>query len=469
MSPEPNASDGAPSREWSGPDRSLREDEGRAAGEEQGGADEDQAAPRAPSRADPVEDAPAGEPTLRQACHLFCPSAASTEALWAEPSRWPPDAFAITSVLLEETGAYRLIVSPPEGASWPGRDDWIEWVRRLAADWVQSIEDHTPPPDEVVDFHGDLQSLLGWPLSRFDELEARDWEPVRRLLEMNAIADEACAGLGMPRAMEDHEHTVYHARARALLSENGSLGRFPAHLVRVLPKLRTPQVGITLRSLSQHVSADRTGIDVQWRMINDVGDDEELKDTERLNLLLVPWPLRIEDAAFRPVPGPLDNLDTSHFGFFEFAPEIEDFEEAFEKVVKAAKRHEKIHAVVLPEAALSVPECDGALSLLKDEEVALLISGVRGESQNLARLAECMTGSKEYYDQHKHHRWCMERGQIEQYELGFVLHPGRRWWENIDVRPRSLQFVIANEWLTICPLICEDLARIDPGQARAGG
>ena len=65
-------------------------------------------------------------------------------------------------------------------------------------------------------------------------------------------------------------------------------------------------------------------------------------------------------------------------------------------------------------------------------------------------------------DQHKHHRWCLDSSQINQYQLGFALHPGRRWWEDIAVQPRQLLFVTANDWLTLCPLVCEDLARVEP-------
>lgn len=64
--------------------------------------------------------------------------------------------------------------------------------------------------------------------------------------------------------------------------------------------------------------------------------------------------------------------------------------------------------------------------------------------------------------QYKHHRWCMDAAQVHQYHLGAALDPDRRWWEAIAVRRRSLTFVTVSERLTICPLLCEDLARPDP-------
>jgi hypothetical protein len=36
------------------------------------------------------------------------------------------------------------------------------------------------------------------------------------------------------------------------------------------------------------------------------------------------------------------------------------------------------------------------------------------------------------------------------------------WWEHIDVANRSLSFLRLMPWLTLCVLICEDLARPDP-------
>src|SRR3712207_9064428 len=50
----------------------------------------------------------------------------------------------------------------------------------------------------------------------------------------------------------------------------------------------------------------------------------------------------------------------------------------------------------------------------------------------------------------------------QQYELGASLHPRLAWWEAMDVPARSRFFVVANDWLTICPVVCEDLARLDP-------
>ena len=64
--------------------------------------------------------------------------------------------------------------------------------------------------------------------------------------------------------------------------------------------------------------------------------------------------------------------------------------------------------------------------------------------------------------QDKHHRWGLTKWQIESYQLGGVLHPDYNWWESIEIKQRKVTFINFGDELTICPLICEDLARQDP-------
>jgi len=62
----------------------------------------------------------------------------------------------------------------------------------------------------------------------------------------------------------------------------------------------------------------------------------------------------------------------------------------------------------------------------------------------------------------KHHRWCLDRDQVLQYGLGGRLPASRDCWERIFVGERQVNFVTLGSWLTLCVLICEDLARQDP-------
>ena len=57
-----------------------------------------------------------------------------------------------------------------------------------------------------------------------------------RLLTLHAIADEACAGLGVALDSSNAEGCVYRARGRELLARTGSLARIDARLLRVCPR-----------------------------------------------------------------------------------------------------------------------------------------------------------------------------------------------------------------------------------------
>src|SRR6185436_17599598 len=56
----------------------------------------------------------------------------------------------------------------------------------------------------------------------------------------------------------------------------------------------------------------------------------------------------------------------------------------------------------------------------------------------------------------------LDAGQIATYQLGGFLSGSRSWWESIPIPRRRLSFLTSNAWLTLAPLICEDLARLDP-------
>jgi hypothetical protein len=69
--------------------------------------------------------------------------------------------------------------------------------------------------------------------------EGHDWRMCEALLTLHAIADEACAGLGVALDRSDGKGCVYRARGRELLARTGSLARIGSHFLRVLPKVRT--------------------------------------------------------------------------------------------------------------------------------------------------------------------------------------------------------------------------------------
>ena len=66
---------------------------------------------------------------------------------------WAPDLFAFTDVVLNRSEAYRFVVSPPEGASWPPAEmpDWYLAIADASAGWCAWVEgDGTKPPGLVA-------------------------------------------------------------------------------------------------------------------------------------------------------------------------------------------------------------------------------------------------------------------------------------------------------------------------------
>src|SRR5215475_6694540 len=114
------------------------------------------------------------------------------------------------------------------------------------------------------------------------------------LLTLHAMADEACAGLGIPLEC-DGKGTIYRARARELLARTGSLARIPSHLLRVLPKVSTALTGSSARAFSRYVSLHAPGVEVRWHKlpVRRTGTDPAARHA---NLLLLPWPLRVRES-----------------------------------------------------------------------------------------------------------------------------------------------------------------------------
>jgi hypothetical protein len=128
-----------------------------------------------------------------------------------------------------------------------------------------------------------------------------------------------------------------------------------------------------------------------------------------------------------------------------------------------------VDGVVLPELALRKEDHERLKQAITTERRAFLVSGISEAASGSDRGANYFTleiasaaAEVTVGPQYKHHRWRLDKGQILQYGLGGVLDPTRFWWEDIRVHDRTLAFVSLNPWLTICILICEDLARQDP-------
>ena len=368
-------------------------------------------------------------------------------------AEWPPDAFAATSAILFESGAYRLVVSPPSPRRWPPDTRWSEEIRTESEAWRAWCE--TPGTSsspasarvsQVRSFsHATLSSLC----------DGTQWNALCAILTLHALADECCANLGLTARAP---FARYAFRANDMLATKGTLSRFGNERVRVLPKMRTPQAGISLRSLSLHAAFVRCEVDVHWHR----QEYPAVKAPERLRLLLFPWPFAVSETAFISTTSLLDMAP--RFGSFSFQPTylLHELTDAFESTVKKAKSSGAgVDAAVLPECAVSADEYDALWRICQEHEVNMLVAGVRGQRSNEARLRVGQLSLDDFI-QFKHHRWCLDGTQIRTYRIGSSLNPARTWWESADLPPRQIGFMAFNDWLTICHLVCEDLARIDP-------
>jgi hypothetical protein len=404
---------------------------------------------------------------------------------------WPADLFALTDVLLERAESYRLVFSAPDGGRWPpsrfspseettwppGRfANWSNAVEAAARDWCVWTEDHTRPfPALLAEEWSAVLERASMPLEQL--AQGRDWRICEALLIVHTIADEACAGLFAALDRSDGRGFLYRARGRELLARTGSLARIPSHLARVLPKVSTPRDGGA--NLSRYVCVQRPGLETRWYKLpaRHPGTDSR---AEHVNVLMLPWPLRVRESDFRPVEGSVSRLSKEPFGLFEFAPsESLDLDLVDRTLVAARDEVNHVDVVVLPESAVEASEIDELETLLDRHGVMYLQTGVRERSKQPGRLGANYVhvgvnprlhrgrvlenepgGGWLHIRQNKHHRWSLDERQVYQYNLAGALHPKIRWWEAMDVPRRSLQLLQVGE-ITIASLVCEDLAQND--------
>jgi hypothetical protein len=392
---------------------------------------------------------------------------------------WPPDLFGLCMTALQQTGSYCIVLR-----NWPPvRDgisrkslEWAEYVERIGRTWISSWPNLLVPTE--VD--GLWQTVIkGWDIDLASV--AKDLVLGQALLELCSIADEACADMGTigppydlandstDAAELDKLDDLFHYVDTVLKpTEAGSTlcKEIHAGVQRVLPKMRTPQAGLTIRSLSHHLSlCSGNEMKPRWILIG------YPQPEPGLNLLLIPWPSRVKPVQFEvaePPPEEMRNMSEDDFGFFSFshAHESGDVTKLVSSVyAKAVDTMGRIDGVILPELALTTEQYESISKNVLSKN-SFLISGVGSSS------VRGKAPGKNYIrvdfprlppiTQSKHHRWKLDRNQISQYGLGTRLDPEKMWWEHIEIGNRELVFLSISEWLVTSVLLCEDLARPDP-------
>lgn len=391
---------------------------------------------------------------------------------------WPPDTFALTSAVLSRTGAYRQVIE----AEWSRNALWQREAESAAQAWITQISRSLSPPrtpeppgehpgkeslDAIVNAvraHADSVTL-----EQLRTLEvSQAVEFAEALLKLHAIADEACTGFGVMGPMRS-DSALAHCLANLLLTAKGSLSQLPKHAGVVLPKLRTPQQGLTLRSLSHHVTYHLTEVEVMWRAMPWPNVDENT-----VNILAIPWPPTVHTQHFEPRG---DTFQTVRY--FSYWPTHTHHQNRLPVdrvtalVEKIQQEHCRIHLIVFPESALTATEYRDLLAALKQARlddrltrVPMVLAGLHRHEDtvdyNEVHLAAYYAERWYELSQRKHHRWRLDRNQIRQYGLEGRLATARSWYENIALGQRRLTFLVPNGWLALCPLICEDLAQLEP-------
>lgn len=409
-----------------------------------------------------------------------------------EPSfflSWPPNLFAFTSSYLLATASYGQISADDfwNLAHFEGHPIKVE---RMAEEWRKQLNSWSEADITFLSTldvgawrqRAELSPWLkeAWEIftskmqpsptaDTFDLWDEDHRAVVQNLISLHAAADLVCADWGRPG-----QSSACRNKANDLLLEFGTMATIHPSRGRVLPKSHTPRVGITLRSLSNNLAFHRSSVKVGWNFVESLRQlgtsSDDLATTNSgdiVNVLLCPWPRIVKASDFRPTPDPQDD----DVGLFSYEP-AGDLSEALQHdlpdVLKAAiAEAEDVDLVVFPESYIDVSDLDTLERILLNSERGprTYVAGVRSNNRNRVVFGVLGSDGWKRIERDKHHRWLLESSQIRKYQLGSRLHPSRRWWENIPIDRREVEFVGVGRNLTICPLVCEDLAR--QGEAAA--
>jgi hypothetical protein len=306
-------------------------------------------------------------------------------------------------------------------------------------------------------------------------------------LELLAIADEACTGIGFLDSKDPASFASYFLEQykKHVSKEAAELPYLPHSLcikiapsaLCVQPKTSTPQVGASLRSLSHNLCLlpGRGEVVTRWHIATHTTDASSVQQPP-LNLLLIPFPYIIEGSCFQRGQSADDGVE-----YFSVEQKwLSGFKEealcsSVQALIDSARREVGcVSGVVFPEAALSEAMAVALARALARQKVEFLVTGILTDDHARNGVYSAVFFENEIYRewrQWKHHRWQLNDRQIRRYHLGHVLNPSNTWWEKIDITERECSFYVFRHGACMCALVCEDLARIEPvqGALRAVG
>jgi hypothetical protein len=420
---------------------------------------------------------------------------------------WPPDMFAVAATLVKEAGCY---THPTFGGCGTRGLFSSAKYRKEVDDLATGLASLSLSSADGLKTVKKLQDLWRLLLDSKEVVVCRDtpssstlkwWSAAMRML---AIADEASAGIGFLLKSQP-QHTKSGLQFSAWITSQHFLAAqgkktllphptkslclmVPFEELSVQPKAITPQVGCTLRSLTHHLALLPPAGEVKtyWLLTprnlkkhtEEPSGENPDSPGSPLNLLVVPFPYRIDGTSFVP-GGSIFNLrgSSNPLAFFTIRQDwLTDitavkFADFLIKLIEAARWEAPlVHGIVLPELALEENfAIEVAHILASKTKLEFFITGVGANTNDFpinAVYSFLFFENKvfTYWKQLKHHRWKLEKSQISRYNLGNSLSPDTEWWEKININDRSLWFYLVRPGTVVATLICEDLARIDPVQ-----
>ncbi len=437
---------------------------------------------------------------------------------WESIPLLPTDVFAAAGHLLEASGAYQYVVAPFPGTGPFGYDrptfaptqtelnSWCSLGRRWSIDtdarvdaepfwkvlWnsrgeplVQTPATSNPVPGWWIAAHAllvisdEASGDFGYPLSTSPPIP---WANAFALRLLQARTRSKI--IPNPFDPSDDRHRSRHVALDSLSPQSDR------HVVRVLPKGRTTETGCVMRAFSHNLTLlpPHGHPNAYWHKAASIS---ALSSTE-LRLLLIPFPYILPDHSFQgeentattpgrrwgrfrinqrwltPDPASVASTPSSRASFVGFVDAL--LRQA------AATAGQAAHGILFPEYALDWDTYDALVRHVLNHwpNIEFVVSGVsrdcNGREGNQVTLTIFKATSStsrlaETHSRRKHHRWQIDGSQIDAYGIGADLDPDVVWWEHQVVEERVLHTDVLRGGSTLTAVICEDLARVDPGLA----
>jgi len=437
----------------------------------------------------------------------------------------PADLFGICAIILERSGIYHTLMPGCRSLdkspfAWFIPDSEMKIAREAGEKWAnftqdKSISDENEldifTPDVVTKWWKLLYTARDQALFEFQNIESDsvpEWW--KAIFLMMIAADEACLGIGLYSKQENATCKISKWDAFAKINATNDLKRsieasaddltiehrptfnnlalkLNPDIAMVRPKTRTANVGCTLRTLTHNLAlgAPRGQIGSYW--IRSQSESFQNAESTGFNILMIPFPYSMSPdwfEAYDTSNGPHLNERGDEWNWFDIHQKwlptheagILKFIRFIDALIREASGKKIVHCVVFPELSLNWKIYKRLSEHIKVNwpTIEVLVSGstdnCMGHTGNYVINSMFYPVMKDglkvrtqlITSRAKHHRWRLDKEQINTYGLQKVLDPKMLWWEHIPIAPREMHHVVFREGCTFTSLICEDLARSDP-------